>query len=411
MKDWTRHIAKMLRLMSLVGLMSLMGCSDDPSPEGQLVSAEVMSCSTGFDEIADRMGTRAWTPPSNYYLYSDIFGENGMFFNQKNLAHKSIKAFFTQGTNVQERFFYYRASESKWHMDADLENGSTSSPFQLYGFIPVEDAEGANISPLSGNYSNGATLTINGLSTVTPSDVCVIIGAKDGNEDNNAYDEATPYSVSGLAPGKFDVTFNSGDNASNYIFLLFDHIYSSLRFCFTVDATYYALRRIRLTKLELIAYAGETGGGVKAKYDATITLQKNNTGTSPIVGNISFTPTSGSSDVAFTSLYEWDGTENTENDTDNEVLLAPNTPTNFMGSFVPGVNTTFKLRSTYDVFDTHGNLIRKDCQAENTIDLRAKFQIPQTQNGQCYSYTIKVQPTYLYILSEPDVDNPTVVVN
>lgn len=408
MKELLRHMAKMIRLMSLVGLMSLMGCSDDPSPEGQRVSAEVMSCSTGFEEIADRMGTRAWTPPSNYYLYSSMYGENGLFATQKDLAHKSIRAFFTQDTDVQERFFYYRASESKWHMDADLENGSTSSPFQLYGFIPVEDAEGANISPLSGYYSNGAILTINGLSTITPSDVCVIIGAKDGSAEDDDTGSSDDIRV---APGKFDVTFNPGDNASNYIFLLFDHIYSSLRFCFTVDATYYALRRIRLTKLELIAYAGETGGGVKAKYDATITLQKNNTGTSPIVGNISFTPTSGSSDVAFTSLYEWDGTENTENDTDNEVLLAPDTPTNFMGSFVPGVNTTFKLRSTYDVFDTHGNLIRKDCQAENTIDLRQKFEISQTLNGHCYSYTIKVQPTYLYVLSEPDVDNPTVVVN
>lgn len=390
-------------------MLLLNACSDDPSPEGQRVSAEVMSCSTGFEEIADRMGTRAWTPPSSYVLYSDIFGPNGMFADQKDLVHKSIKAFFTQGTDVQERFFYYRETqESKWHMDADLENGSTSSPFQLYGYIPVEDAEGANISPLSDNYSNGAILTINGLSTITPSDVCVIIGAKDGRgEEDDTGETVTSGESDGIrvTPGKFDVKFNAGDNASNYIFLLFDHIYSSLRFRFTVDATYYALRRIRLTKLELIAYAGESGGGVKAKYDATIKLQKNNTGTSPIVGNISFTPTSGSSDVAFTSLYEWDEAENTQ------VVLDPNTQTNFMGSFVPGVNTYFKLRSTYDVFDTHGNLIRKDCQAENTIDLRQKFEISQTLNGHCYSYTIKVQPTYLYVLSEPDVDNPTVVVN
>lgn len=396
-------------LLLLATVLLLNACSDDPSPEGQRVSAEVMSCSTGFEEIADRMGTRAWTPPSSYVLYSDIFGPNGMFADQKDLVHKSIKAFFTQGTDVQERFFYYRETqESKWHMDADLENGSTSSPFQLYGYIPVEDAEGANISPLSDNYSNGAILTINGLSTITPSDVCVIIGAKDGRgEEDDTGETVTSGESDGIrvTPGKFDVKFNAGDNASNYIFLLFDHIYSSLRFRFTVDATYYALRRIRLTKLELIAYTSASVGGVKSQYDATITLRTNSTGTSPIVGNISFTPTSGSSDVAFTSLYEWDEAENTQ------VVLDPNTQTNFMGSFVPGVNTYFKLRSTYDVFDTHGNLIRKDCQAENTIDLRQKFEISQTLNGHCYSYTIKVQPTYLYVLSEPDVDNPTVVVN
>jgi hypothetical protein len=27
--------------------------------------------------------------------------------------------------------------------------------------------------------------------------------------------------------------------------------------------------------------------------------------------------------------------------------------------------------------------------------------------GHCYSFKIKVQPTYLYVLSEPDLDNPT----
>ena len=260
---------------------------------------------------------------------------------------------------------------------------------------------------MSGNYSNGAILTINGLSTITPSDVCVIIGAKDGSAEDDDTGSSDNIRV---APGKFDVTFNPGDNASNYIFLLFDHIYSSLRFRFTVDATYYALRRIRLTKLDLIAYADESGGGVKAKYDATITLRKNETGTSPIVGSIDFTPI-GNANVDFTPLYEWNGAVNTQEHPDNEVVLSPDTPTNFMGSFVPGVNTYFKLRSTYDVFDIHGNLIRKECQAENTIDLRKKFEISGTMNGHCYSYTIKVQPTYLYILSEPDVDNPTVVVN
>ena len=31
--------------------------------------------------------------------------------------------------------------------------------------------------------------------------------------------------------------------------------------------------------------------------------------------------------------------------------------------------------------------------------------------GHCYSITMTVQPTYLYMLSEPDMDNPTVRTN
>lgn len=396
-------MARMIRLMSLVGLMGLVACSDDPSPEGQRVTMEVRSCATNFEEDGDHAGTRAWTPPTGYVLYSTIFGANGMFAAQKDLAHKSIKTFFTKDNDSQERNLYYRESLTQWYLNTDLENsGSSPYNYQLYGYIPVEDAEGATIAPYGGDYSNGAVLTINGLSTITPSDVCVIIGAKDGSTQEDDTGVSDNIRVS---PGKFDVSFNSGDQAQNYIFLLFDHIYSALRFQFTVDAIYNNLRTIKLRKLELIAYANEEGGGVRAKYNARITLQKNNTGASPIVDDIVFTPV-GSTNVAFTPLYEWSGIEN-----DNEVTLTYGDYTNFMGSFVPGVNTYFKLRSTYDVFDKQGNLIRKECQAENTIDLREKFQTSETINGHCYSYKIKVQPTYLYMLSEPDVDNPTVVVS
>lgn len=404
MKELHRHIAKMIRLMSLLGLIGLMGCSDDPSPDGQRVKIEAMSCSTGFEEEGNGnvSGTRAWDP-SPYYLYTDL---NNKFAPQKDLTNKSIKAFFTQGPDKQEGTFYFRESESKWYLNTEIESSGT---YGIYGFIPVEDAEGANLTPLNGNYSNGATLTINGLNTLTVSDVCVIIGAKEGTNENE---------VTGLTPGQFDVAFTSGDVATNHIYLLFDHIYSSLRFSFTLDPIYNSLRSIRLRKLGLIAYSDKDGGAVKAKYNATVTLKSNDNGESPIVGNITFVPDNQSADVGYTPLYEWDGTENTETDTDNEIILKNGAYTNFMGCFVPGVNTYFKLFTTYDVYDKNvtaehpnGNLIRKGCQAENTIDLRGKFQIPETQNGHCYSYKITVQPTYLYVLSEPDVDNPTVVVN
>ena len=59
-----------------------------------------------------------------------------------------------------------------------------------------------------------------------------------------------------------------------------------------------------------------------------------------------------------------------------------------------------------------GNLIRKDCQAENTIDLRKWFGNDlMTTRGHSYSLTITVLPTYLYVLSDPDLDNPTLTIN
>ena len=56
------------------------------------------------------------------------------------------------------------------------------------------------------------------------------------------------------------------------------------------------------------------------------------------------------------------------------------------------------------VYDRKGNLIRKGCEATNKIpDLEAS-------RGQRVQLNLTVNPTYLYVLSDPDLDNPTVKV-
>ena len=114
---------------------------------------------------------------------------------------------------------------------------------------------------------------------------------------------------------------------------------------------------------------------------------------------MTFTPDPTSGNLAFEPIYE-------DKDGDG-VALNPNTTTAFMGCFVPGQNTYFKLRTTYDVYDKQENLIRYGCEAENIIDLYSKFNTQNTFRGQMLKVTLKVIPTYLYVLSEPDMDNPT----
>lgn len=392
---------KQKSLLALLTLLALLGCSDDSEqkPVPQRLNFNAQSCAIGYEEEA---GARAISPtrrtPSSpswaagYYLYNDL---NSMFADQKDLQHKSISVFFTKDdADPLAGTFFYSEFDSKWHLN---NTEVTPSEYFLYGFIPTEDADRVTIAPNTA-YSNGAVLTIHGLNAVTPSDVCVIIGAKDGTDEDHVTD---------LQAGMFATRLNATDNTGhNYIFLLFDHLYSALRFRFTIDAEYAKLRVIKLRKLELVAYSNNSEAGVKAKYDATITLRKNNTGMSPIVGNVSFTPVTTSNNVDPVALYDW------RDNVANYIILQTDTPTEFMGTFVPGDNVYFKLRSTYDVFDRQGNLVRQGCQAENTIDLREKFgSFLATTRGHSYTYTITVQPTYLYVLSEPDLDNPTVRIN
>lgn len=395
----------------------LTGCSDDTEWSGAVVdNIEVQLCTTGYEEEGDmsRMGdvgsldvTRAWTPPDGFVPFSQIWGTNGPFVNQKDLVHKSISVFFTKNGEAHETTLFFKNTTDEWQMrsEDELKEGS----YYVYGFIPKEDATSVTIRP-NGNYVNGAELTLSGLNTMTASDVCVIVGAKDGNGDNNTYNENNPYTVTGIRAGDFNVTFNGGKDLSNnsdpknYLFLLFDHIYSALRFKFTINGEYAKLRSIKLRKLELVAYADDKESPVKAKYNATVTLKKTDNGSSPIVGEVDFTEDPLSADMAFIPIF------NPDDLSENYVDLS--TTQNFMGCFVPGDHTYFKLRTTYDVYDRQGNLIRQRCQAENSFDLRSKFDsYMKTVRGHSYDYTIEVKPTYLYVLSEPDLDNPTVKIN
>lgn len=427
MKEMLRHIAPfdivgwhrvcLYTCCGLLATMFLLGCSDDTEQEGQRgrMTIEAQYCASEFTDVEQPSNsrpvsstTRSWTTPEytnsknetkHFVTYDNI---NGMFDNQKDLVNKSIGVFLTKddGSSLETSFFYKTTSEgSRWKMSLDEIPGGS---YYIYGYIPEEDAESATISA-NGSYSNGAVLDIIGLKTVTASDVCVIVGAKDDPFYNS---NVASYTVPGLQQGQFDVRFYSSEGAKNYVFLLFDHLYSGLRFRFTIDPEYAKLRTIKLRKLELIAYTNDANAGVKAKYNARITLKKNTDGKTPIVGSVEFTPDDTSADVAPEPLFDW------KDDPANYVTLSTKAPEEFMGCFVPGDHTYFKLRSTYDVFDRQGNKIREGCQAESTIDLRDHFgSYLSTTRGHCYTLTVMVQPTYLYVLSEPDLDNPTLTID
>jgi hypothetical protein len=84
--------------------------------------------------------------------------------------------------------------------------------------------------------------------------------------------------------------------------------------------------------------------------------------------------------------------------------------------FVPKTSSFYKLISTYDVYDTdasgnYRNLIRMDCTAENKINPRKLFNKESLDRGSMYTVKVTVKPTYLYVLSEPDLDSPTMTLS
>jgi hypothetical protein len=141
--------------------------------------------------------------------------------------------------------------------------------------------------------------------------------------------------------------------------------------------------------------------GVTSKQKNTITIKLiQNPGNNP-VEDIDFTQTG--ADMESDGLEFWSSAGGVALTTDYQ---------EFTGHFMPNGISTLKLISIYDVYDTKGNLIREDCKATNTLTLK-KLLPSQTHTlrGRRYTINMMVQPTYLYMLSDPDLDSPTVVVN
>ncbi len=216
-----------------------------------------------------------------------------------------------------------------------------------------------------------------------------MVGARNGY--NNGYPAAGDYSITDLQRGGFE--YVSAAN-NNYVFLLFDHLFSALRLQMRVQGDYNALRTIKLKELKLKTYEGETP--TKKKTNVTITLTANTEGTDPIT-EVEFTPYGEDTDAG-SVFYSEAGHELNENYQE------------FTGQFMPkGVNKII-LESTYDVYDKKGNLVRQGCTATNTLNISMFSGQTQALRGCRYTINLTINPTYLYMLSEPDLDDPTVMV-
>lgn len=385
----------MTRLVGAMAFVCLLGsCSqgDESASDRQLTELKLIPYQQRYVEVdpvssRDDSGsrswmspavTRSWTIPDGYVPYSSL---NGLFATQNDLTDNAIGVFFTRDGRepLEGRFF---KGGDQWRSTVDL----TAATYYLYGYIPYQGGVTATIAePVSGGYPGGAVLTLSGLPTVNPNDICVVVGAKNGI---SADDD------DGLSRGQFEYVAAGG--SGNYIFLLFDHLYSALRINVKVDADYNALRTIKLKEMTLQGFNG--GSAMKSTTTAVVTLTKRTDGTSPITG-VTFTPDETSDDVTTTLFSDAAG------------VALSTTPTDFRGCFMPQGVTRFTLVSRYDVYDKNGNLIRKDCTATNTLNVSTLFN-PSTAlvRGRMFTINLTVSPTYLYVLSEPDLDNPTMTI-
>ena len=359
-------------LLILQCLIFLNSCSDERI-EPAANSVQIMTYVSWFDE--ETAVTRAWEQPTGYTPYDP--------------GNKSIGFWFTQDAPETVLKGYFFKNEGKWHTDAVVEDPGL---YYLYGYTPHLASIKGSITPgAESKYANGANLTLEDVPTVMPGDLCVVIGAKEGVDAEHD---------NGLRRGDFaynaKIITGAGGGDGNYVFLLLDHLYAALRIRLRVDQDYDALRTIKLKKLELKTQVGEVTSKQRTTID--VTLAANDGSSSPIT-SIDYTPT-GEDIEGGVEFWSSSG----------ETITTSFSA--YIGHFMPSGINKLVLTSTYDVYDKQGNLVRNDCHAKNTMELSDLFSEQSTTRRGCrYTVNMTIKPTYLYMLSEPDLNNPTMTIN
>lgn len=401
MKDM--DIMGAMRLMGFMGLIAVMGltsCSSDEESfhsNGTPQTLTLIASSPSFIEVNPIATTRAL--PSGYVSYDVLYPTTVP-------EHTKIGVFMTpERTDATVDFVYMGYDEitglptNKWQSSIFI---TDQQQYYMYGFMPKEDTRGAIITPLGSSsgddkgYAAGATLKIQGLNSVTGADVCVIVGVKKWAPDPaNPGEDAPAIEDSGIQLGEFG--YEGGPTGSNFVYLLIKHLFAGLHFKAHVDPTYAELRTIRVKKFEILSDV------VADAIDLTVVLTPNSTGTDPVT-SITYAPAAGASTTATATLFPYEGSP-------ADVVLPVTVPENFLACYAPSICNSFVLQTTFDVYDKNGNKTRENCVVQNQINNNLIPQISTMTAGQIYTVDLLIKPTYLYVMSEPDLDNPTITIN
>jgi hypothetical protein len=373
MKHKCLHIINIA--FGIATVLFLGGCSSDDSTqepvEVPMREIHFMLGSHNYTDVTSDVSRR--TLPEGYVVYDNLSP-------QIPADEAGIKCFLT------------RANETIFNGTLTYKSGAWTSKipadegvYYVYGMMPNSEASKVTLTPLSGdNFANGAKMEIDKLNAVTTSDVCAIVGVK-------AAASNVGIENSGIELGKF--SYNAEDGT--FIYLLIDHLYAALQLNMNINSDYNALRTIKLTKLTL------KSNSVTKTYKVTATMTSNETNTSPLA--VAYVATT--EDGKEIELYNGKGKG--ENGEDIEKELEVDKYLQFLACTVPlPANTQFEMTATYNVYDRKGNAIHMGRTAKNVLNLTSGLA-----RGQKYTFNLTVNPTYLYVLSDPDLDNPTVVVN
>lgn len=346
---------------TLLGVLMLAACSDDVLDNtGTRQRMQIVPYGKTYVE-GTGSSSRA-DAPTGYTKFTDFFTTNTdsivLYISDGEVC--DIKGAFTPSDN----------GSNTWTTPIEA---SYDTQYYVYGYYPAS-CSSASIS--STDWVNGAKITLPNLQTLSTTDVCVVSGVQSAGNFGYKTPDVGDGEVCKISP------------------LLMDHIYSCIRLDFKVDDEYDKLRTIELKEVKLKF----TSGYQYEKVKAEVTLTKDAT--------------------APTVTWTGEGSQVSELPTENLVESSPlqlnsSDWTKLREIYTPGVTSevTFNIISTYDVLDRKGNTVRANCTATNKLTLgKLSNGSWLVAPGKRNVIQLTVKPTYLYQLSEPDLDNPVIKV-
>ena len=305
----------------------------------------------------------------------------------------SIKLFLTTLTPTNENPNNYSLTEgsfsyknSQWSSTNSLNPliVKEETPYYLYGYMPSSIS--ATPSAPDEGYSKGINLSFTGLPAITSDDICVLVGVQLVGANSTGLQTA-------VTEGQYG--FRSNIKGQNYVNLLMAHLYAKLKVNFKIDPNYAELRSIHLKEVTLTS---------KYADGASVTV---NLRSGQGIGSPSF-PSGSEGEIKHTiSLFKSSAIipeKVLDKALANQVdpVLALDLPAYCRPVAVEGTyNLT--LTTTYDVYDLKGQNL-----GERVSENKIKFDVAEVKPGQEKKLVLTVKPTYLYVLSDNDADNPTI---
>lgn len=368
----------------IAGSLLLMGCSDRYEEEPQPLPVPQ-------PEEGDMLELRAITRTDGAYQISTAAQEIPVFLATVDKA---------TGTYSCASGSFQSDAIGNWQSDLSVKE---ETPYYMYGYMPstVTGAVAVTAADLAGDYSKGVDLTLSGLPAITLDDISVLVGVQRVGARSTIDPPSDPPAVT---EGQYG--FRSGIKGHNFVNLLMAHLYARLKLSFKIDPSYAELRSIHLKEVTL-----------SSKYadGASVTV---NLRDGKKIGNPTF-PAGTEGETAHTvTLLKATDTEKVLDEAFVNTALSLDVPAYCrpITAAAEGQSYSLTLTTTYDVYDrafdkTENKVVDKNNLGERTSVNKVKLNIAALKPGYERTLVLTVNPTYLYILSDNDLDNPTITVN